>query len=163
MFNNSHKKLVMAFGTFDLFHAGHENYLNQAKSHGDNLIVVIARDKTVKQIKGELPLNSEKKRAKAVNNSGIADKVVLGHHHDKHYVLKKYRPNVIALGYDQVVFTQKIQKTLIDLKLDAEIVRLESFFPQVYKSTLLKEKLKNTLGKENPKTSSLTTQIKITA
>ena len=128
----------MAFGTFDYFHAGHEFYLKQAASLGDELIVVIARDRTVKQIKGESPVNSEKKRAKTVKNLKVADRVVLGYHKDKHKVLQKYRPNIIALGYDQFVFTQKLKKTLIDLKLDTSIKRIDAHFPQVYKSSLLK-------------------------
>lgn len=139
MFNQKiDKKIVMAFGTFDYFHAGHESYLKQAASLGDYLIVVIARDKTSRQIKGAAPLNSERKRAAAVKKSGIADKVILGEHGDKHKVLKKYRPEVIALGYDQFVFTQMLRKTLIDIKLDSTIKRLDAFFPQVFKSSLLK-------------------------
>lgn len=44
-------KIVMAFGTFDVFHPGHEYYLTQAKKYGDILIVVVARDKTVEKVK----------------------------------------------------------------------------------------------------------------
>lgn len=140
MNNEQHeRKIVMAFGTFDYLHAGHEFYLKNAKALGDELIVIIARDKTVRQIKGEDPLNNERKRLKAVRELGIANRVVLGNHKDKHKVLRKYRPNVIALGYDQFVFTQKLKKTLIDLQLNAEIERIDAHFPQVYKSSLLKK------------------------
>jgi len=132
----------MAFGTFDYFHEGHEFYLKQAKELGDYLIVVIARDRTVRQTKSEMPVHNEGDRAHAVRNSGIADKVILGFHGDKHKVLKKYRPSVIALGYDQFIFTQKLEKTLIDLKLDAVIKRIDAFYPQVYKSSLIKRSLK---------------------
>lgn len=133
------KKIVIAFGTFDYLHAGHEFYLNNAKALGDELIIVIARDKTVKQIKGEASSHSERQRAKAVRALRIADRVVLGSHGDKHKVLRKYRPNVIALGYDQFVFTQKIEKTLIDLNLDAKIVRIDAHHPEVYKSSIIKQ------------------------
>lgn len=129
----------MAFGTFDYLHAGHEFYLKNAKALGDELIVIIARDKTVRQIKGETPVHSERKRARAIRELGIADRVVLGNRGDKHKVLRKYRPNVIALGYDQFVFTQKLKKTLIDLQLDAQIERIDAHFPQVYKSSLLRK------------------------
>jgi len=133
------KTVVITFGTFDYIHAGHEHYLKQAKAKGDELIVVIARDKTVKQIKGKYPLNKERKRVKQIKNLLIANKVILGSHKDKHKVLKKYRPNIIALGYDQFVFTQTLQKTMIDLKLNTEIIRMDAYFPQVYKSSLLKK------------------------
>lgn len=134
-------KTVMAFGTFDLFHAGHENYLQQAKKLGDYLIVIIARDETVQKIKGHTPTHNEKERFKNIKNSGLADKVVLGNKGDKHAVLKKFRPNVIALGYDQHVFTQRLEKTLIDLKLNADVVRMEAYFPQMYKSSLIRKSL----------------------
>lgn len=132
-------KIIMTFGTFDYLHAGHENYLKQAKELGNHLIVIIARDETVKNIKGEYPLYNEKERLKAIKNLKIADKVILGNHRDKHKVILKYRPQVIALGYDQFVFTQKLEKTLIDAQINAEIIRLQPFFPQIYKSSLLKK------------------------
>ncbi len=131
----------MAFGTFDILHAGHEYYLKQAKQLGDNLIVVVARDRTVRQVKGENPLNNERKRLNALKKSGIADKVILGDLTDKYKVVRKYRPGAIALGYDQLVFTQKLNKTFIDLNMDTRIVRMDAYFPQVYKSSLLKKRI----------------------
>lgn len=44
-------KKVLAFGTFDGFHRGHLSFLEQAKSHGNYLIVVVARDKTAEKVK----------------------------------------------------------------------------------------------------------------
>jgi len=129
----------MAFGTFDILHAGHEHFLKKAKSFGDQLIVVVARDRTVKKIKGENPLNNEKKRAKAIREKGLADKVILGHFDDKYKNIRKHRPDTIVLGYDQMVFTQKLNKLLIDNNLNTTIERLEAFYPQVYKSSLLKQ------------------------
>lgn len=130
---------VMAFGTFDHFHAGHESYLKQAKALGGRLTTVVALDSTVKQIKGRLPDNNEKQRLKAVKNSGIADKTVLGGKNDKYDVILKCRPDVIALGYDQFAFTFRLEKFLIDNKIDAKIVRMRPFRPNIYKTSLLKE------------------------
>jgi FAD synthetase len=134
------KKVVMAFGTFDFFHAGHEYFLKQAKELGDYLIVVISRDRTVQQIKGKTAVNSEHKRLKTIRETSIADKVILGYHDDKHKVIRKYRPDIITLGYDQFVFTQKLKKTLIDLQLNTVIKRLDAHFPLVYKSSILRNK-----------------------
>lgn len=131
----------MAFGTFDILHEGHESFLKQAKVLGDYLLVIIARDKTVKQIKGEFPLHSESQRLNNLKKSGLANKVVLGCHDDKYRVIRKFRPNIIALGYDQMVFTQKLNKVLIDLNLDTAVHRMDAFFPQVYKSSLLRQKI----------------------
>lgn len=128
----------MAFGTFDFFHDGHHHFLTQAKELGDFLIVVVARDKTVRQIKGENPSNNEQRRLKTVRSKNVADKVILGYHKDKHKVIRKYRPDIIALGYDQYAFTQTLKKTLIDLKMDTVIHRMEAHFPQVYKSSIIR-------------------------
>lgn len=132
------QKIVMVFGTFDIFHAGHEHFLRQARELGDYLIVVISRDVTVKNVKGEYPQNSEKKRANNVKKTEIADKVVLGYNDDKYRVIKKFKPNVLALGYDQFVFTYKLNKMIIDENMDTEIIRLDPYKPGIYKSTLLK-------------------------
>ena len=42
---------VMALGVFDLLHAGHLHYMEQAKSLGDHLVVVVAHDDTVRNDK----------------------------------------------------------------------------------------------------------------
>ncbi len=131
-------KKVMAFGTFDHFHAGHESYLKQAKALGDYLIVIIARDETVKRIKSHTPDHNEKARLAAVKASGLAEKVVLGSEGDKYAVLKKYKPNVIALGYDQFTFTFRLEKFLIDNTMDAKIVRMNPYRPTVYKTSLIR-------------------------
>ena len=132
-------KKVMAFGTFDIFHDGHRSYLAQAKELGDYLIVVVARDETVLRIKSEWTKNSEEERLEVVSESGLADEVVLGSLEDKYTALEKYRPNVIALGYDQKVDLSELTEKLKNLKLQAEIVRLTSYEPEKYKSSKLKK------------------------
>jgi FAD synthetase len=129
---------VIVFGTFDVFHLGHEYFLKKAKALGDFLTVVIARDKTVKNVKGEYPQHNEKQRMENVKNSGIPDKVVLGNFDDKYKIIRKIKPNIIALGYDQFVFTYKLNKMIIDEKMDTEIIRLESYEPNLYKSSFIK-------------------------
>lgn len=130
---------VMAFGTFDFFHAGHDYLLQQAKSLGDYLIVVIARDITVKRIKGQFPENNEKKRLKAVKNHQAVDKAILGEISDKYTAIKKFRPDIIALGYDQFVFTQRIKPVMIKHKINGKIVRLSPYKPEIYKSSIIKK------------------------
>ncbi len=140
---NDHNKLVMAFGTFDILHAGHEHLLRQAKEYGDEVLVILARDDTVKSVKGEYPTNNEKNRLKNLRQTEWADHVLLGNYDDKYKVILKYKPQTIVLGYDQFIFTQRIEKTLIDANIDAKVVRLMPYHPQVYKSSLLKEQLKD--------------------
>jgi cytidyltransferase-like protein len=135
------KKLVMVFGTFDYLHAGHENLFIQAKELGNEVIAVIARDKTVRTIKGANPDHNEKERLENLKATGWANKVVLGDSKDKMKVIKIYRPDVIALGYDQFAFTYNIKKLLFDIDLDTKIVRLTPYRPDMYKSSIIKKKL----------------------
>jgi len=131
-------KIVIAFGTFDVFHAGHEFFLKQASKLGDQLIVVVARDNTVKNVKAHYPLHNEKQRMQKVKDSEIANKVVLGSDNDKYKAIKKYKPHIIALGYDQFVFTYKLNKMIIDESMNTEIIRLDAYEPDIYKSSLIK-------------------------
>jgi FAD synthetase len=135
---NQKKKLVMVFGTFDYLHAGHENLFTQARELGTEIIAIIARDKTVKTIKGDLPDNNEKQRLTNLKETSWADKIIIGDGKDKSKAIKLYRPDVIALGYDQFAFTYMLKKLLLDLKLNAEIIRLKPYRPDMYKSSIIK-------------------------
>lgn len=130
----------MVFGTFDIFHKGHESFLQEAKKYGDYLIIVIARDKTVKQVKKKLPQNNEQARLQAVVKTCLADKVILGNLKDKYKVIEKHRPDVICLGYDQVAFTKKLREELQKFNLNnIKIIRLGSYKPDKYKSSKFKK------------------------
>ena len=139
---NNKAKLVMVFGTFDYLHAGHENLFTQAKELGSHVIAILARDKTVKTIKGNLPDHNEKERLQNLKETKWADKVILGNLKDKAKVIKDYRPDVIALGYDQFAFTYRLEKLLMEIKLDSKIVRLKPYRPDMYKSSILRRKIK---------------------
>ncbi len=131
----------MAFGTFDFFHAGHEDYLRQAKILGEELIVVVARDETVKKVKGESPVWDERRRLREVSQSAQVNKAVLGYPEDKYHVIRKFKPNILALGYDQFAFTYGLKKFLIEENLNIEIIRLQAFEPQTFKSSIIRQSL----------------------
>jgi len=125
-------KTVLAFGTYDLFHLGHEYFLREAKKYGDRLVVVVARDANVERIKGRSPQQDEETRRAVVEEFEAVDEVVLGYEEwGKHMrVLEDIAPNVICLGYDQ-----KAQLPEGDWK----VVVIDSFEPEKYKSSLLRE------------------------
>jgi len=130
----------MVFGTFDGLHEGHFYLFREAKKHGNFLIVVVAKDETVLEVKNSLPEKNEKDRLKAIQNLAIVDKVVLGDTEDKYKAIKKFRPDIIIFGYDQFAFTYTIPKLLIEINLDAEIIRIDSFKPNIFKSSIIKSK-----------------------
>lgn len=129
---------VLVFGTFDIFHEGHRDFLKQAKRHGDFLRVVVARDITVSKVKRHMPRYSEQGRADVIKKSGLADEVVLGSLDDKYEVVRDYKPDVICLGYDQKFFIRALRKKLDESGLSrTKIVKLEPHKPEIYKSSKL--------------------------
>ncbi|MBI4146200.1 adenylyltransferase/cytidyltransferase family protein [Candidatus Woesearchaeota archaeon] len=130
----------MAFGTFDVLHPGHLFLFSEAKKHGDRLVVVVARDKTVQKVKGHQTLHDEQKRLLAVKQSTEVDLAVLGHLDDVYKVLEEHKPNVICLGYDQHAFTDKLACELEKRKINASIVRLPPYQEHLYKSSIIKSK-----------------------
>jgi len=135
---------VLAFGSFDLVHKGHEFFLKSAKELGDKLIVIVARDSTIKEFKKKPPLYSEKQRLEHVKQLPFVDKAILGYEgKDKHKVIEDIKPDIIAFGYDQESFNKNIEKDLKKRNLKAKIVLIGSHKPHIYKSNLLKKKLKN--------------------
>jgi FAD synthetase len=130
-------KIVMLFGTFDLLHLGHLALFRQARKQGDYLIAVVARDKTVLEVKHKNPQDKEKERVRKIKASGLVNKVVLGNLRDKYSSIKKYRPNIIALGYDQRFLTDDLAEKLKEFKIKAKIVRLKSYKPSIYKTSKL--------------------------
>jgi FAD synthetase len=139
--NKTDGKIIMAFGTFDFFHAGHENYLKQAKELGETLIVVVARDATSKRVKNKKPEYPERRRLRDVLACPHVDKAILGSTEDKYKVIKKFKPDIIALGYDQFVFTYGLEQFFIKEKLNIEITRMQPFQPETFKSSLIKQSL----------------------
>lgn len=132
---------VMVFGTFDILHPGHLYFFTRAKKYGD-LYVVIARDSTVKEIKGYYPLNNESERKKNVENLRIAHKVMLGNLGDKFDVIEEVNPDVICIGYDQKSFVSQLPEELAKRRINCEVIRLGPYKPEKYKASKFKRSTK---------------------
>jgi FAD synthetase len=137
------KKRVLAFGTFDILHLGHLRYLEKAKSLGDELVVVVSRDESVKLIKNRKPIFGERDRVKLVGMLKQVDKAVLGNRirkfGDVYKIIEKYRPDFIALGYDQRADISKLKTFLNSRGMKTKIVRIRSALnPGSYKSSKIK-------------------------
>lgn len=113
----------MATGVFDIIHLGHLYYLEEAKKLGDELVVVVATDATVRKYKHE-PITPEAMRVKLVEALKPVDKAILGYEDDMYKIVKELKPDIIALGYDQTHDTEKIKSELTARGLNIDIVRL---------------------------------------
>ncbi len=135
----SSKKIVLAGGVFDIIHPGHIHTLNAAKALGDVLVVVIATDKTAQKMKKRSPLHNQELRRELVSCLSMVDVVIIGDEEDIFETVKLVKPNLIALGYDQVHQEKFISDGCKRIKLDVEIVRLESPVPKLSSSEIEKE------------------------
>lgn len=133
-------KKAMAFGSFDILHEGHKHYLKQAKSLGDYLIVIVARDKNIIRFKGKKPKNSENYRLKQIKKLDFVDEAILGHKDDILEVLDEFKPDVICLGYDQrTVEIKQLKMELEKRNLKSKVVRAKPYKEDVYKSSKMKK------------------------
>ena len=129
-------KKVIAFGSFDILHEGHKHYLNEAKSFGDYLIVIVARDENIVKFKGRKPKNDENYRLEQVKKLNFVNEAVLGHKEDILKVLEEFKPDIICLGYDQKTIEDgKLRQELEKRNLKAGIVRAKPYKEDVYKSS----------------------------
>jgi len=131
-------KIVLTFGSFDHVHDGHLYYLKEAKKHGEYLIVVIARDKTIEKIKGKKPKYPELERVDHVQSIPFVDKVILGGLDDPYAIIGEIKPDVICLGYDQFSFSGNLKKELKKRMLNPEVYRISAYKEHIYKSSKLK-------------------------
>jgi len=130
---------ILCFGTFDILHPGHEQYLRDAKSLGDELYVIVALDKTVKDVKGMIPHNNQEKRLAAVKALPYVDHAMLGLPGDKYELVERIAPDIICLGYDQTAFTNGLSAVLASRGLNPKIVRLTlPLQPEKYKSSKMR-------------------------
>lgn len=133
-------KKVLLFGTFDGIHQGHINLFNQAKRYGDYLVIVVARDITVKKIKKRYSLRNELERLRDLKNNTLVDEAMLGYKDNPYKIIKKINPNIICLGYDQDSFIKDLPVELNKLKIKAKIYRLKAYKPKKYHSSIIRPK-----------------------
>lgn len=117
---------VMTTGVFDLLHLGHIQMLEAARKLGDELVVVIARDETVRKQKHE-PVNPEDIRRRIVAALKPVTEAILGHTGDIYRIVPEIQPDVIALGYDQPFDDAEVVRRCKEKGVDARVVRLPQF------------------------------------
>lgn len=94
-------KLVFTNGCFDILHAGHVLYLEQAKALGDILIVGLNSDASVKRLKGESrPVNSQQNRSIVLAALAAVDYVIVFDEETPYELIKAIQPDVLVKGGD---------------------------------------------------------------
>lgn len=129
--------VVLTGGVFDILHVGHLSSFEETRSLGDLLVVVIARDSTVRRLKNRTPINNESQRMRLVNALSIVDLAVLGDKDNFLNSVEKIDPDIIAVGYDQTHNTDKLMEDLRLRGLHAKVIRLNSHIPGIKSSKIL--------------------------
>lgn len=129
---------VMASGVFDIIHTGHLHYLEEAKSYGDELIVVVACDKTVRKKKHE-PIMPAEERRKLVEALKPVDRAIVGYEDDFFRVVREINPDIIALGYDQ--HFEGLEEKLRERGIKAKIIRCGRYDGDLNKTRKIIEKI----------------------
>ena len=135
-------RVVLAGGVFDIIHPGHIHTLKAAKDLGNVLVVVIATDNTAQKMKNKIPLHNMELRRDLVKSLSMVDFAVVGYEGDIFKSVEIIRPNIIALGYDQVHQEKFIVDGCKKIGIMASIARLQSPIPDIKSS-----KIENDYGK----------------
>ena len=95
------QKVVFTNGCFDILHAGHVQYLEQAKQLGDILIVGLNSDASVKRLKGSSrPINNEQDRAMVLAALEAVDYVIIFSEDTPYELISQLQPDVLVKGGD---------------------------------------------------------------
>ena len=117
-------KIGCTQGTYDMFHIGHLNIINNAKEWCDFLIVGVNSDKLIKQYKNKIAVINERDRQCILSNIKAVDKCVIVKTLDKMELWEKYKFDVIFIeddwkGNDRWNKTEEILK-----KVNVDVVYL---------------------------------------
>jgi len=95
--------IIMTNGCFDILHAGHVTYLEQARELGDRLVVAVNDDESVRRLKGpDRPVNTLSKRMRMLAALECVDWVVPFYEDTPTRLICKLLPNVLVKGGDNV-------------------------------------------------------------
>jgi D-beta-D-heptose 7-phosphate kinase / D-beta-D-heptose 1-phosphate adenosyltransferase len=115
-FHEKGKKIVFTNGCFDILHAGHVKYLQEAKNYGDILILGLNADNSVRKLKGPTrPINNQNDRAYILASLESVDYVVIFEEETPYELIKLIKPHTLVKGGDyegKIVVGQDIANEL---------------------------------------------------
>ncbi|HEY5713885.1 MAG TPA: adenylyltransferase/cytidyltransferase family protein [Candidatus Gracilibacteria bacterium] len=138
---------VLCAGTFDHYHIGHQFYLWQGITMAQAMVVIVARDRTVCDIKNHCAENREENRKQRIEEDflhpsirdtySIAPIIRLGRSDKDFYqTIKEEDPDLIFLGYDQRFDEKKAHETFPHITFK----RCGPYFPEIFKSSYFRDK-----------------------
>jgi FAD synthetase len=130
-------KVVMIGGAFEIIHPGHIQTFSAARKLGNTLVVVVATDESVSRNKGRPPVTNQEWRVMLVSSLRQVDLAVPGNRGSIYDILPRIRPDVVAVGYDQVHDTEDIVREAAKRGVEIEVARLETPIPEVKTSKIL--------------------------
>lgn len=137
--NTPQYEIGMIFGIFDGFHDGHRHFVEEAASHCQKLIVVVGHPDVIQTLKNSAPRYSQEERMAEIRKRYPHHTVVPGDAAIHTWsALKKYRPDIVFVGYDQHTLAQELAK------IDTPCLSLAAYHPDKYKSSLLNKNIRQT-------------------
>ncbi|MCE9589681.1 MAG: D-glycero-beta-D-manno-heptose 1-phosphate adenylyltransferase [Planctomycetes bacterium] len=95
------RKIVFTNGCFDILHAGHVQFLREARRGGDLLVVGLNSDRSIRRLKGEgRPVNHEADRVMVLSELESVDYIVVFGEQTPIRLIKSVRPDVLVKGAD---------------------------------------------------------------
>ena len=133
------ERIVFTNGCFDILHAGHADYLAEARNEGDRLIVAVNDDDSVTRLKGEgRPINSIDRRMTMLTGLSVVDWVVSFASDTPEDLLHALKPDVLVKGGDYTIDevvgadivesyegTVKVLKLVDELSTSALVAKIE--------------------------------------
>ena len=123
MCEENKKVRVLATGTFDILHPGHLMYLEESRKLGDELYVIVSRDKNVSRRKRK-PIIPEEQRLRIVSALKCVDYAMLGSEHDIYEPLYRIKPDIITIGYDQRFDEEELANELRRRGINSKVIRI---------------------------------------
>ena len=134
------KKTILVFGAFDGLHDGHRFFLKEAGKLGQKLIASVATDEVIAGLKNHAPKQHLEERLQTLEASGLVDLAVAGDKQIGNWsAVRVWKPNVVAVGYDQTRLAEKLREFIEKENLPIEIITIAAHEPSRLHSSLINE------------------------
>ncbi|MEI6510508.1 MAG: NUDIX domain-containing protein [Candidatus Uhrbacteria bacterium] len=128
-------RTVLTFGTFDAFHPGHEYVLAKAAALGDRLVVGVARDSHVRELKNKEPRDDERVRLdRILAHPLVSDARLSDEKLGSYEILDDLKPDVVAIGHDQHALRESLEAWMSSTGKAIPLVRLDLSVPRPIKT-----------------------------